>query len=263
MSDLFSLSLEDDSSHVNAQLSDTLTVILSSPPSKSDSTLSPAWVQVLGNAMLAYAAIDQDACANEIGKVWKAVWTYLESKDPSTRKAASQSLAAICRCFTPTLITVASSDETSRSTLGSIVVQTSNALRSIAFAQSTPQLLSIISSLIMGLQYRVGSRTSPTAAERLLLPVIGYVGELRVQKGFEYKEDADATLATAMRVLGPEVLLGVLPLNLEPADRYEANLMMVNATANDEDKLVRLDGNLGHLCCHCCPNLIRPPYAIS
>jgi ribosomal RNA-processing protein 12 len=222
MSDLFSMSLENGSSHVNAQLSDTLTAILSSPPSKSDSTLSPAWVQVLGNAMLAYAAVDADACANEIGKVWKAVWNFLESNDPSTRKAASQSLAAVCRCFTPMLITAAYSDETSRSTLGSIIAQTTKALRSLTFAQSMPQLLSIISSLIMGLQYRAGSRTSPTAAERLLLPVVGYIGELRVQKGFEYKEDADATLATAMRVLGPEVLLGILQLNLEPSDRYEA-----------------------------------------
>ena len=224
MSDLFLLSLEGSPSHVNAQLSDTLTVILSSPPSKSDSTLSPAWVQVLGNTMLAYAAIDADACANEIRKVWKAVWAFLESKDSSTRKAASQSLATICRCFTPTLINTASDDE--RSTLGSIVTQTNNALRSLAFAQSMPQLLSIISSLIIGLQYRAGSKASPTAAEYLLLPVIEYVGELRVQKGFDYKEDADATLATAMRVLGPEVLLGILPLNLEPSDRYESNLMM-------------------------------------
>jgi len=97
------------------------------------------------------------------------------------------------------------------------------ALRSVAFAQSMPQLLSTVSSLIVGLRYRDVSRSSPTAAERLLLPLIGYVGELRVQKGFEYKEDADATLATAMRVLGPEVLLGVLPLNLEPSDRYETH----------------------------------------
>lgn len=224
LSDLFSLSLEDSSNHVNAQLSDTLTVILLSPPSKSDSTLSPAWVQVLGNAMLAYAAIDADGCANEIRKVWKAIWVFLESKDSSTRKAASQSLASICRCFTPTLIATASDDE--KSTLGGIITQTNNALRSIAFAQSIPQLLCVISSLIVCLQYRVGSREAPTAAERLLLPVIGYVGELRLQKGFEYKEDVDATLATAMRVLGPEVLLGILPLNLEPSDRYESNFMI-------------------------------------
>ncbi|KAG5221477.1 armadillo-type protein [Salix suchowensis] len=47
------------------------------------------------------------------------------------------------------------------------------------------------------------SSTSPTAAEILLLPIVAKVGELRTQRGFEYKEAADSTLSTAMRVLGP------------------------------------------------------------
>ena len=41
-----------------------------------------------------------------------------------------------------------------------------------------------------------------------------------MQKGFEYKENADATLSVAMSVLGPAVLLRELPLNLDVADRY-------------------------------------------
>jgi ribosomal RNA-processing protein 12 len=81
-----------------------------------------------------------------------------------------------------------------------------------------PELLVIISSLISGLRSRQ-SRKSPSAAEVLLLPLIAQVGELRTRKGFEYKEAADATLSTAMRVLGPEVLFRVLPLNLEPEQR--------------------------------------------
>ena len=221
LSDLFSLLLEGGSTDVHPHLSETLKVILSSSPSKSDTILSPAWVQVLGNATQVYSALDADSCATELGKVWKAVWTFLESSDPLSRKAASQSLVGLCRCFTPTLITAAFDDATPTSTLGSIITQTTKALHSLAFAQSIPHLLSITSSLIASLRYRVGSRSSPTAAERLLFSLIGYVGELRVQKGFEYKEDADATLATAMQVLGPEVLLRILPLNLEPADRYE------------------------------------------
>ena len=232
MSDLLSLSPEDDSSQVNAQLPDILAVILSSSPSKVDFTLSPAWVQVLGNVMLAYSAVDSDSCSNEIGKVWRAVWPFLECKDSTTRKAAALSLATLCHCFTPSFITAACSEETSGSTLANIVAQTTKALHSIAFAQSMPQLLSVVSSLITGLQYKVASKT---AAERLLLPVIEYVGELRTQKRFEYKEDADTTLATAMRVLGPEVLLGVLPLNLEPSDRYETK--MDKLTANHADNI--------------------------
>ena len=81
-----------------------------------------------------------------------------------------------------------------------------------------PEMLSVVASLVTHLQHRLDSTSQP-AAELLLLPLTQRVGDLRIQKGFEYKEDADNTLAAAMRVLGPEVLLQILPLNIEPSDR--------------------------------------------
>lgn len=220
LSDLFALPDEDGTSIVGEQISDVLKVVLSSLPSKSNATLAPAWVNVLGNAMLAYNLTNADACAVELGKVWKSVWNFLESTDAPTRKASAQSLDLLSRCLTPTLISSALQDADSRSTLGKIVAQVTKALDSLAYARAIPELLSVVSSLISNLRHRHASRSSPTAAESLLLPLIKKVGELRTQKGFEHKEGADATLATAMRVLGPQVMLQVLPLNLEPADRY-------------------------------------------
>ncbi|KAG6866736.1 hypothetical protein C0991_011395 [Blastosporella zonata] len=218
LSELFVLP-SDDGTHVGDQLSDVLSVVLASPPSKSDTILSPAWVQVLGNAFSVYRATDSNDHANELGKVWKTVWGFLESNDTPTRKAAAQSLDMLCRSFTPSFISSALQDRTSSSTLRKMIVQTSKALDSLAYARAMPELFSVISSMIAHLRYRPDSRASSTAAESLLLPIIEYVGKLRVQKGFEYKEAADSTLATAMRILGPQVLLQVLPLNLEPSDR--------------------------------------------
>ncbi|KAG6920273.1 hypothetical protein DXG01_005042 [Tephrocybe rancida] len=218
LSELFVLPSEDGT-HVGDQLSDVLSVVLSSPPSKSDTILSPSWVQVLGNAFSVYRATDTTAHANELAKVWKTIWSFLESSDPSTRKAAAQSLDTLCRSFTPTFISSALRDQSSNTPLRNIITQTSKALDSLAYARAMPELLSVISSMIANLRYRPGSRSSPTAAEALLLRIIEHVGKLRVQKGFEFKEAADATLATAMRILGPQVLLQLLPLNLEPSDR--------------------------------------------
>jgi ribosomal RNA-processing protein 12 len=173
--------------------------------------------------MLAYSATDPEGCASEFGKVWKTVWSYLESTDSSTRKAASGSLDLLSQCITPALIEPAIKEDNlgnPQSALGKIIAQVTTALNSLAFARSIPQILSTTSSLIDNLRYRSGPRKSPTAAESLLLPLIQKIGELRIQKGFENKEGADIVLATAMQVVGPEVLLRVLPLNLEPADRY-------------------------------------------
>ncbi|KAG5638468.1 hypothetical protein H0H81_012533 [Sphagnurus paluster] len=217
LSELFSLPSEDGT-HVGDQLSEVLEVVLASPPSKSDTILSPAWVQVLGNAFTIYRATDTDSHAKELAKVWKTVWMFLDSSDPATRKAAAQSLDILCGCFTPALVSSALQDGAFKSTLNKIIKQTTQALDSLAYTRSVPELLSVASSMIANLRHRP-SKSSPTGAETLLLPLIEYIGELRVKKGFEYKEAADATLATAMRVLGPEVLLRVLPLNLEPTDR--------------------------------------------
>ena len=100
-----------------------------------------------------------------------------------------------------------------------IISNVDKALGSLAFAAAMPEVLAVLSSLISGLRYRGGSRSSPTAAETQLLPLIMKVAELRVQKTFEYKEAADNTLGTAMKILGPEVVLRALPLNLETVDR--------------------------------------------
>jgi ribosomal RNA-processing protein 12 len=224
MSDLFSARAEDEASNVTDEIPAVLKAVLSSPPSKANATLSPAWVRVLGNTMLAYSIADANACAAELGKVWKTVWPFLESNHAATRKAAAESLDLLSQCFNSTLIQAAIQEMNPgkiepKSVLGSIVSQTSEALESLAFAQSMPELLSVISSLLTNLRHRESDRKATSASESLLMALIQRVGDLRTEKGFEHKEAADATLASAMRVLGPEALLEVLPLNLEPADR--------------------------------------------
>lgn len=218
LSDLFTLSDEDDESKIGDQLPEILRVIVFSPPTKADSTISPAWIQVLGNAMQAYKVADPDACGRELNKVWKAIWSFLDSNDASTRKAVAHSLSILIHCFPSALIATAVADPQGSSTIPRILSQITKALDNVAYALSTRELLDITSSLISGLRDR-NSRKSPTAAETLLLPLVSQVGDLRTRKSFEFKEAADAVLSTAMQVLGPEILLRVLPLNLEPEQR--------------------------------------------
>jgi ribosomal RNA-processing protein 12 len=222
ISDLFTVPADNEHSNAAGQVPEILKVILSSPPSKSDKTIPPAWLQVVGATMLAYHHSDPDSCAAEFEKVWNAVWPFVESTSPSTRTAAAHSLDLLAQCITPALITAAVKEgrDDPKSTLGSILVQCTHDLDSLAYVQvrATPEVLAVISSLITNLRHRE-SRSAPTAAELLLVPTIHKIGDLRISKGFEYKEAADATLATAMRIVGPEVLLRILPLNVENAER--------------------------------------------
>ncbi|PIL36261.1 hypothetical protein GSI_01923 [Ganoderma sinense ZZ0214-1] len=222
LSDLLALSVENPTVNLHSHISELLKVILSSPPLRSDSALTAAWATVLGSTMIAYHHDNSEECAAELGKVWKAIWNLLDSSDTTTRKAATEALATLGQCFTTSLIKAAVKEKGTddpKSTLGKIIAQTSKALDSLAYARAIPDVLSVVSSLIVHLRSRNGSRKNTTATEQLLLPLIVKVADLRVQKTFEHKEMADTTLGTAMRILGPAVLLRALPLNLEAVDR--------------------------------------------
>ena len=45
------------------------------------------------------------------------------------------------------------------------------------------------------------------------------VGEMRVKKGFQYREGADAVFSAFARAAGVDGLLSLLPLNLVPEER--------------------------------------------
>ncbi|CDO72515.1 hypothetical protein BN946_scf184980.g56 [Trametes cinnabarina] len=222
LSDLLTLSMDDPTVDLQSHMSELLKVILSSPPIKTDAALNSAWANVLGNTMLAYHHTNAEECATHLTKVWKALWSLLESPDGITRKSAAQALSSLCKCFTPATIKAAVKEKDSaepKNPIRKIIMQTTAALDSLAYARAIPEVLLVISSLIENLRFRNGSRKTTTAAEQLLLPLITKIADFRIQKTFEHKEAVDATLSTAMKILGPQVILRALPLNLETVDR--------------------------------------------
>ena len=199
-----------------------MSAIYSACPPQSDTTVSPAWTLVLAKALVSYKKVLPDEFEAKLPQAWKSVWDFLESADRDTRKSATEALDLISACFNSSLIEKALSDTrqgTDNSIIVKIVTQTQKALDSLTFARSIPELLSVISSLVRALTYHGGVMTDPTATEALMSGVVETVGTLRTKKNFEYKEDADNTLGAVMGAIGPEALLKILPLNLEPSDR--------------------------------------------
>lgn len=238
LADLLSIPVDDPTNTIHLQLQDILQVVLSSSPSKTDSPLIPSWTHLLGTAMLTYHAADADACTKRVPEAWKALWAFMDAQEASIRKAAAQALDMLVKCFTLAFIQAAVKErdaEDAKSQLGKIVSQTSKALGALAYARALPEVMAVIASLLSGLRHRVDAK-SPTAAELLLMPVVVKIAALRVQKSFEFKEAADHTLRTAMQVLGPNVLLRELPLNLEPADRYVLTIAQSMSSNINSDK---------------------------
>jgi ribosomal RNA-processing protein 12 len=220
LSDVFSATTKDDDFNVVLEIPQILKALLSYPP-EIDNAIAPVWLGLLGNGFLAYKNGNPQTSAGELGDVWKAVWAFLESSDVTIKKASCQSLALLAQCWTPENIAFAMQERDQsepRSALGRVVIEAVKAFESLAFARSMSELLLVISALISNLRYR-DIPTGPTAAEVLLLPLVQKIGNMRTEKNFEHKGAADQVLSQAMGTMGPAVLLGALPLNLEPADR--------------------------------------------
>ncbi|KIJ68150.1 hypothetical protein HYDPIDRAFT_83324 [Hydnomerulius pinastri MD-312] len=220
LSDLLTASVDSGTRSSTEQIPAVLTAVLASSPPKSETTITPSWVRVLGDVMLAYHSGDPEACTGEFSKVWKTIWAFFEASHAQTRKAVAEALGSLTQCITLPMVQAAIKDTPSgKSALQNIITQITKALDSLAYAQAIPELLHVVSSLIVNLDIRIESGNSTLAAEVLLMPLVQKIADLRIQKNFEHKEAADAVLSTAMRIVGPSVLLQSIPLNLEPQDR--------------------------------------------
>lgn len=171
--------------------------------------------------MLAYRSADPEASSQEFIKVWKTVWSFFETSHGQTRKAVAQALESLAQCITlPMARTAVVDAPDGKSPTRVAVAQITKALNSLAYASAIPELLHVVSSLILSLNMRFENGKSTLAAEILLLPLVQQIAGLRTQKNFEHKEAADSVISTAMRVMGPAVVLEAMPLNLEPQDRF-------------------------------------------
>lgn len=212
--------------------------------------------------MVAYARADPEACTAVLPKVWQTTWVWLESPDVGCRRAAESALCAMVRyCITDAEIVQAAEvtqnaasatdnasvstkkkgkknrSEADKTVVGAITSTLAISMHSVSFAKATPSLLSILTALESRLRLRItppseGIR-AVTAAEILLPELIVYVGGLRLGKQFEYREKADEVLGMAIRVLGPEVFLDMLPLNILP--EYASIILVYSAGTCQSD----------------------------
>lgn len=216
-----------------------LETILATPPSSPPSIVT-AWLDLVENAMVAYGRTDSAACSQRLPTVWKETWTWLAHDSVKVRIAAENALAAMLRyCLTVEDILHAvevsqssedededsESDSFNTTTVGDILKLIESSFSSLTFVTSDaiPHTLCVLTSMISRLRIRtsIPSTSSsdsrpPSAAEVLLPDFVQYVAQLRSEDGFEHKERANDVLGMAIEVMGPEAVLGMIPLNLLP-----------------------------------------------
>ena len=144
----------------------------------------------------------------DLPKIWNLALTYLEST-PEIRKSAEETLIQLTQCVAVLLPHPPTS-----------LLQTlEGGLTSLAYAPALGNVLRTLESLIMVFAAPWSDAVKKSSAQEYFGDVVRKVGEMRVKKGFQYREGADAVFSAFARAAGVDGLLSLLPLNLVPEER--------------------------------------------
>jgi len=187
----------------SAKLPRLLEIIKELRPAPNDVQLLPPWIAILSRAYDVAAQISPEETFQEILEPFNLVASYLESEAKNIRISASECLVSfLANCVPPQVLVEPSIyDEKVIEKL----VQTVEGLLTIKYQAAWLETFNVIGAMFDALRWR---------SHPYLLGITKTIGEIRTNDSFTGKQEADVVLGKAIRAMGPEAVLNVLPLNL-------------------------------------------------
>jgi ribosomal RNA-processing protein 12 len=187
----------------SAKLPRLLEIIKELRPAPNDTQLLPPWIAILSRAYDVSAQTTPDETFQELLGPFNMVAGYFESEAKNIRISASECLVSFMANCVPHQVLVDPSiyDEKVIQQL----VNTVEGLLTVKFQAAWLETFNVIGAMFDALRWR---------AAPYLLGITKSIGEMRGNDSFSGKQEADEVLGKAIRAMGPEAVLGVLPLNL-------------------------------------------------
>ncbi|KAK9472655.1 NUC173 domain-containing protein [Dipodascopsis tothii] len=176
-------------------------------PATTDRQLAPPWLAIVAQAMELYSKIDQAKAFQRLPKLFPTISTFLEtSAAPEIATSAAQCMVAlVSTCMPEELLVQTPLPKATRAVIKEVVGHAMSFL-GVRYQSTRKDTFAIIAALFDQLN---------ALADPYLLDAVVAVEELRSTKSFEGRDDADDVLAAAIRALGPDKVLRLIPLNLE------------------------------------------------
>ncbi|KAF2470694.1 NUC173-domain-containing protein [Lindgomyces ingoldianus] len=180
-----------------------LEVVAELQPSKNDSQLLPPWIAVLSRGYEVSAQIEPRDTFARLPELFTMVSGFLTSPSHNIRISASECLISFMVNLVPDNVILDPSiyDEKILEKIAKITAD----LLSVKFQVAWMEVFSMLCAMFETLRWR----STP-----ILNPVVKIVGELRSNEAFTGVKEADEVLSKAIGAMGPDVVLGILPLNL-------------------------------------------------
>ncbi|KAK4461791.1 ribosomal RNA-processing protein 12 [Cladorrhinum samala] len=187
----------------SAKLPRVIEIIKELRPAPNDTQLLPPWIAILSRAYDVSAQIEPDETFQGLLEPFNMVASYLGSDAKNIRISASECLVSFAANCVPPQVLIEPSiyDE---KVIGQLV-GTAEGLLTVKYQKAWLETFNVIGAMFDALRWR---------AAPYMLNLTKSVGEMRGNDSFQGKQEADEVLGKAIRAMGPEAVLSVLPLNL-------------------------------------------------
>ncbi|KAI5863438.1 NUC173-domain-containing protein [Durotheca rogersii] len=187
----------------SSKLPRLLEIISEMRPSANDTQLLPPWIAILSRGYDVSAQTEPEDTFQKLPDLFTMVSEFMESSSHNIRISASECLISFTANCIPDQVIVEPSiyDEKVLEKIARIAEN----LLSLKYQSAWMETFNVLGAIIDALRWR---------ANPMMLNVVRIVGEIRGNDSFMGKKEADEVLGKAIRAMGPEAVLGVLPLNL-------------------------------------------------
>jgi ribosomal RNA-processing protein 12 len=187
----------------SAKLPRLLEVISELRPSQNDSQLLPPWIAVLSRGYDASAQVHPEDTFQELPELFNMMSAFMGSSSHNIRVSASECLVSFMANCIPSSVLLEPSvyDEKVLEKLARFAVD----LLSVKYQAAWMETFNVLGAMFDGFRWR---------ADPIMVDVVRIVGDLRGNGSFNGKKEADEVLGKAIRAMGPESVLNILPLNL-------------------------------------------------
>lgn len=193
---------------ISCKLPRLLDVLSELRPSQNDSQLLPSWIALISRGYLVAAKVNIEETFLKLPELFNLVIGFLSSSSSAILVSASECLISFMKNCLPDSVILEPSmnDKKVLEKLG----RAAEELLSIKYQAAWPETFNVMESMFDSLRWQ---------AEFYLVGVVRTVGELRESSTFSGKNHADKVIGRAIKAIGPEGVLNILPLNLTDTNR--------------------------------------------
>ncbi|PBP21977.1 hypothetical protein BUE80_DR007268 [Diplocarpon rosae] len=187
----------------SSKLPRLLEVIQELRPSQNDSQLLPPWIAVLSRGYDVSSQIEPDETFQKLPELFSMISGFLASSSHNIRVSASECLVSFMANCVPNSVLLDPSifDEKVLEKLAKAAME----LLSVKYQAAWMETFNVMGAMFDGLRWR---------SDPILADVVRTIGELRGNESFTGKVEANEIIGKAIRAMGPEAVLKILPLNL-------------------------------------------------